>query len=470
MNVVIVGAGICGLGTALLLARDGHDVTVVERDPAPVPDAPQAAWNEWTRKGVLQFRQPHNFMPGLRLLLDAEMPDINGALERAGASRFDLVNPLPPTLRDRSPRPIDDKLWTWTARRPVGEWLFATIADREPRLTVRRGVQIKELIAGASAVDGIPHVAGLRTTSGEELKADLVVDATGRQSRSSAWLMAIGARAPYEEEEDSGFTYYTRYFAGTQPSRRGPALTPIGSMSLLTLPGDNGVWSVTVFIAAGDQVLKSLRHEDQWTKAVQACPFHAHWLDGEPITDVLPMSGIVDRYRRFVVDGKPVATGFVAVADAWACTNPSAGRGLTVGFLHALRLRDVLREAASAPYALVEQFDRKTEAEITPWYRAQIAVDRARFADMAAAREGQPVSPRQDDVARGVAELMSTLAIDSDLFRAALEYVGTVTPIQQILKRPEVVERLQAAREVLKNAPPPPPMGPSRQQLLAMLQ
>ena len=34
------------------------------------------------------------------------------------------------------------------------------------------------------------------------------------------------------------------------------------------------------------------------------------------------MGGIVDRYRRFRVDDKPVATGLASVGDAWACTNP----------------------------------------------------------------------------------------------------------------------------------------------------
>ena len=129
----------------------------------------------------------------------------------------------------------------------------------------------------------------------------------------------------------------------------GGALTPLGSISLLTLPGDNDTWSVTIFVATGDQPLKNLRHEEQWMKAIRACPLHAHWLDGEPITSVLAMSGIADRYRRFVVDGTPVATGFVGVADAWACTNPSAGRGLTVGFLHALRLRDAVRAHGDNP-------------------------------------------------------------------------------------------------------------------------
>ena len=80
MSILIIGGGICGLGTALLLARDGHDVTILERDVDPIPDSAQDAWDSWQRKGVAQFRQPHNFMPGLRLLLEAELPDVQEAL------------------------------------------------------------------------------------------------------------------------------------------------------------------------------------------------------------------------------------------------------------------------------------------------------------------------------------------------------------------------------------------------------
>ena len=58
-RIVVLGAGICGLASALLLARDGHDVTVLERDPAPVPDSPDDAWEQWERRGVAQFRQAH---------------------------------------------------------------------------------------------------------------------------------------------------------------------------------------------------------------------------------------------------------------------------------------------------------------------------------------------------------------------------------------------------------------------------
>jgi 2-polyprenyl-6-methoxyphenol hydroxylase-like FAD-dependent oxidoreductase len=466
-DVLIIGGGICGLGTALLLARDGHDVTVLERDAAPVPDTPQDAWDAWERRGVTQFRQPHNFMPGLRLILETELPDVQQALLDAGASRFDMVNPLPPFFADQSPRPIDDKLWTYTARRPAGEWVFADAARREPRVTVRRGVQAAGLITGAPALAGTPHVVGVRTDDGEEIRADVVIDAMGRRSRAPAWLAAIGARPPYEEQADCGFTYYTRYFRGeSEPQRVGPVFMPLGTIAILTLPGDNRTWSITLLTSSVDTPLRNLRQPEQWTSVVGAFPLQAHWLDGTPITDIGAMSGIVDRYRRFVVDGSPVATGFLAVADAWACTNPSAGRGLTVGFMHAVRLRDAMREAIDDPGALARGFDEKTEAEVAPWYHAQIAADRMRFATIDALREGREPPEPSEGLARQFAMLLNAAPTDPDLFRATMEYVGTVTPIQEIMKRPAVIDGVLAA----KNAPPLQLPGPSRDQLLELVE
>ena len=469
MRVVIVGGGICGLGTSLLLARAGHEVTLLERDDEGVPASPGEAWERWQRRGVAQFRQPHNFMPGLRLLLDEDLPEISGALRDAGACRFDMLNPLPPSLADRTPRPIDEALWTYTARRPVGEWVFARAAEQERGLTIRRGVEVAALLPGAEAAAGIPHVGGVRTTKGEEFRADLTIDARGRQSRNGDWLAALGARRPVEEQADCGFIYYTRYFTGTMPQRRASVLMPIGSISVLTLVADNDTWSVTIFTSAGDQPLKRLRLEKPWTDTIRACPMHAHWLDGVPISDILPMSGVVDRYRRYVVDGAPIVTGLVAVADAWACSNPSAGRGLTVGFKHARLLRDVIAETADDPRALVEEFYRRTEGQIAPWHHAQIANDRARFAEIEAIREGRVPPPPDEPLAAGIQSLMASMGSSPDLFRAGLEYVATITPVQEILKRPDVAEGIRLAMGALKDSPPRLPPGPNRQELLALV-
>jgi hypothetical protein len=58
------------------------------------------------------------------------------------------------------------------------------------------------------------------------------------------------------------------------------------------------------------------------------------------------MAGIEDRQRQLVVDSVPVVTGLVAVGDAWASTNPSLGRGASIGALRACVLRDVVAKEA----------------------------------------------------------------------------------------------------------------------------
>jgi len=63
LKILILGGGIVGLSTAMMLARRGHDVTVFERDSKPLPASPEDAWQAWERRGVAQFRQPHYLHP-----------------------------------------------------------------------------------------------------------------------------------------------------------------------------------------------------------------------------------------------------------------------------------------------------------------------------------------------------------------------------------------------------------------------
>ena len=51
-KIVVAGGGICGMAAAIVLARDGHDITVLERDAAPVPDDAEVAWEDWNRRSV----------------------------------------------------------------------------------------------------------------------------------------------------------------------------------------------------------------------------------------------------------------------------------------------------------------------------------------------------------------------------------------------------------------------------------
>ena len=70
MRTVIVGAGPTGMFLAMSLARHGHSVTLVDRDPGPAAD------DQWNRRGVMQFRHPHFFRPQVRGALLAEVPEV----------------------------------------------------------------------------------------------------------------------------------------------------------------------------------------------------------------------------------------------------------------------------------------------------------------------------------------------------------------------------------------------------------
>ena len=75
-RIVVAGGGVCGLTAGMLLTRDGHEVTVLERDPAPVPESVDAAWERWKRDGVTQFRLAHFLVPAGRVALEQMLPDV----------------------------------------------------------------------------------------------------------------------------------------------------------------------------------------------------------------------------------------------------------------------------------------------------------------------------------------------------------------------------------------------------------
>src|SRR5260370_2519765 len=98
-RIVIVGAGVVGLGAALLLCGDGHEVTILERDAEAPPAGAEEIWGTWQRKGVNQFRLPHFFLARYRGLLDSELPEVKKGLVAAGAVRLNPVLDAPETIR-----------------------------------------------------------------------------------------------------------------------------------------------------------------------------------------------------------------------------------------------------------------------------------------------------------------------------------------------------------------------------------
>ena len=467
MRIVISGGGMVGLCTGMLLAKDGHEVTLIERDAAPPPD-PEASWDSWERRGVNQFRLPHFFLSRFRSIAETELPRLTDALLTAGACRYNIVDNIPDEMKG-GPRPEDVRFDAITGRRTVIESVTARVAEETPGLTVRRGAAVRGLITGTSSRDHVPNAIGVELDDGERIEADVVVDATGRRSPLPRWVADAGGAPAAEELEDSGFIYYGRHFRssdGSLPMMIGPLKQEYGSISALTLPADNGTWSVTIIASAKDAALRSLSDPDKWAKAIRSLPLAAHWIDAEPIDDgVAMMAKIEDRIRDFAPGGKPVATGVLAVGDSWSCTNPSLGRGASIGLMHAVLLRDVLRDQGDAgPWDLAAAWYEMTRDEMEPWYRTTLNYDRHRLAETHAIIAGEEFATSNEEWNANQAIVARSLE-SPDLLRANLE-------VAMVLRRSDEVSADPAIKGLLGGSAltiGQPPLGPSRAELLAAI-
>jgi flavin-dependent dehydrogenase len=209
-----------------------------------------------------------------------------------------------------------------------------------------------------------------------------------------------------------------------------------------------------------------LREVDRFEKLVRSLPLVAHWLDGEPLEDrVSTISKIEDRWRSLLVDGEPAVTGLVAVGDAWSCSNPSLGRGASIGMLHGLVLRDTLRETGSEdPFALARAFHAATTDVVEPWFMWTRFEDRHRLAEIDSLIAGKRYEPGDERWELEQA-LASAVTKDPDLPRTFLRAAFVLDPLHEALAAPGMSERVMELGADWRNEPV---LAPPRDELVAI--
>lgn len=384
MRTLIVGSGPTGLLLGAALARRGHEVTSVDRDPGPTG-------GDWVRRGVMQFEHAHGFRPQVPALLQAEWPEALDSWLSLGAQPVEVPNLVgsPQVLGVRS-------------RRSTFERALRLAAKKQPGLTLRTG-----------HVDGLVldrgHVTGARV-DGSLVEADLVVDASGRAGRLSR-SSALGGDP--DLDGDCGLAYVDRTYrlrAGAEP---GPMTTPIAytadfdGYQCLVFLHESGHFSVVLVRPTRDAALKELRFEAAFEAACQAIPALAEWthpVRSHPTSEVLVGGALRNVYRRQA--GTP---GLVAVGDSVATTTPTRGRGIAMASLQVAALLALLDEGAD-PSTVAEPFGAWCDHNIEPWVADHIAID------------GGMVRRWQGE------DLDLSLPLTSDLIAAAVEAEPRIGP------------------------------------------
>ena len=455
-----------GLGLALCAGRAGHQVVLVERDDTPLPPDPAGAF-DWDRRGAPQVRHSHAFLARLRNLLRDRHPDVLDALLDAGATPLDFLQMLPDGM-DRTPMPGDEDLVALACRRTTFEWVLRRIvADpANPLAQLFHGRSVVGLLADEGTV-----VTGVELDDGSILRADVVVDAAGRRSPLPRLLEPLGVELP-EQVEDTGIVYYSRFFrlldGAELPPQVGPIGGDLGYLKFGVFPGDDRTFSITLAARSDDEELRrGLLDPSTFCAVAGQVPATRHHVEAdraEPITGVHVMAGLLNRRRRFLdSEGAPRLLGLHAVGDAHTCTNPLYGRGCSLAMVQAQLLADALDEHGTDHAARASAYEAACEVEITPWHRAAVAQDRL------GRDRGEPGGAGEQAGQLLRDGLLPALRVDPVVLRAFLRMFNLLEPPDSLMGNGDVVSRVMAVYADRDERPVEPPLGPARDEVLALV-
>lgn len=343
-HAVVIGAGMAGLWAARVLTDHFTRVTVVERDR--LPERPDH------RRGVPQAYHAHTLLARGQRELERLFPELDAELAAAGAPRVDWTWDCRSFFRTGWVPRYRSGLTTRTCSRDLLEWSVRCAL-------ARRGVEFREGrdVLGLCHDIGTDRVTGVRlggwgdgvgSSSSEMLAADLIIDASGRNSRTPEWLAALGYGRVRETVVDPSLGYASRIY------RRPPAMctdwramvvssVPISqSRGGVIYPIEGGGWLVTLAGIGGDYPPTDEEGFLAFAQSLATPALYEAIADAEPLSPIRGYRRTENRLRHYERLAR-WPTGFVALGDATCTFDPVYGQGMTVSALGARVLDRCLR-------------------------------------------------------------------------------------------------------------------------------
>lgn len=451
-HAVVLGAGIAGLLAARVLTETYDAVTVVERDTLPAVGE--------HRKGVPHGRHLHGLHPRGREILEDLFAGFTGELVAGGAEVGDVLANVRWQLSGHTFAQAEVGLPGVCCSRPFLEGMLRARVVALPRVTLLERCAVAGLVTTPDAA----RVTGVRfggcLAASVPLEADLVVDTTGRGSRTPAWLAEWGYPAPPVQRVEIGLGYASAVVR-LRPGALGSdmlvitARTPGNLHAGVLAAQEGGRHIVTLSALCGERPptdpdgFRAFAHTLP-TPDIGAALDGAELLES-PVPFRFPAS-VRHRYERL----HRFPAGLLVLGDALCSFNPVYGQGMTVAATQAIALRRLLATGPPDPRRYFRATARTIEA---PW---QIAVG----GDLAFPQVPGHRPARVRLVNAYLPRLHAAAAFDPTLGEAFLRVLGLLDPPPTLL-RPHVLRRAlhrprttaNLGRPNLAAADPPPLIG-----------
>jgi 2-polyprenyl-6-methoxyphenol hydroxylase-like FAD-dependent oxidoreductase len=440
-RAVVLGASMAGLLAARVLAETYDEVLLIDRD--------RVQGEQGYRQGVPHGRHAHGLVARGHQIMESQFPGLTDDMRAAGVTPGDFNGDIRWYVNGRRMLPSRSGLLSVPATRPVLERVLRERVQAIPQVRFLEEYDIVGLLADETGGRILGARIQRRDGSTEEaIPADLVLDTTGRGSRTPAWLAELGYERPAEDRVKVNLAYTTRHYRLDSDPFDGdlaliPAPTPACPRGAFfyPLPGGDGRVELSLTGLLGDHPPTDADGFLEFTRSLPVPEIYQAVRDAEPLNDPVTFrypASVRRRYERLT----RFPAGLLVLGDAVCSFNPVYAQGMTVAAIESLVLRDHLRRDRLDPAAFFRDIAREIDS---PW-------EFTAGADLGfAGVEGRRTAKVRFANAY-VARLQEAATRDATLTDAFIRVAGLIDPPSSLM-RPATMLRVLRQRRAAVPAP-----------------